>query len=90
MTTLAPTRVAFERILIPTDFSTISDNALEYAKRIAKLYHSKLLLAHVNEPINPVSPPEAVWIDEEEIRQQEVKQLEQCSWSARQILYQRE
>jgi nucleotide-binding universal stress UspA family protein len=76
VTTLAPTTVAFERILIPTDFSDISNQAVEYAKSIARHYDSQLLLVHVNQPINLVAPPEAVWIDEEEIRQQREQWLE--------------
>ncbi len=66
MTVQSPTMVTFERILIPTDFSDLSVRALEYGKVIAKRYNSRILLAHVNLPVNPISPPEATWIEEQD------------------------
>jgi nucleotide-binding universal stress UspA family protein len=36
-----------QRILIPTDFSPIADNALNYAIEIATKFKSKLYLHHV-------------------------------------------
>lgn len=77
MITLAPVKVAFERILVPTDFSDTSERALRYAKSIAREYQSQLFVVHVNQPINPITPPEAVWIDQEGIQQQLEQQLEQ-------------
>ncbi|MCW3076063.1 MAG: hypothetical protein JWO32_672, partial [Bacteroidetes bacterium] len=34
-------------ILLPTDFSDVSDNAIQYAVEMAKLTQSKLILLHV-------------------------------------------
>ena len=50
MATMNPIAVTFEHILVPTDFSEISQLALEYAKAIAKLGNSELLLVHVSPP----------------------------------------
>ncbi len=36
MRTLAPARTTFERLLVPTDFSDVSQRSVEYAKGIAK------------------------------------------------------
>jgi nucleotide-binding universal stress UspA family protein len=77
MTRLAPTKVTYERIMIPTDFSEISRKSLEYAIGIAKGYGSRLLLVRVDEPINPITPPEAAWIDDERKQQHWKQQLEQ-------------
>ncbi len=40
-----------KRILVPTDFSSDSDEALREAVELAKQYHSKIYLLHVNEPV---------------------------------------
>ncbi len=83
MATLNPAAVTFERILVPTDFSEISHRALEYAKVIAKLGNSELLLVHVNLPNNLITPPEAAWIDQAEIQSREEEQLEQSGAALR-------
>ena len=67
MATTNPVAVGFEHILVPTDFSEIAERALEYAKTLAKQENAELLLVHVEPPVNPISPPEAAWIDVEEI-----------------------
>jgi nucleotide-binding universal stress UspA family protein len=77
MATMNPIAVTFEHILVPTDFSEISQRALEYAKSIAKQGNSELLLVHVNLPVDLITPPEAAWIDEAEIQAQQEEQLEQ-------------
>lgn len=77
MTTMTSTQVAFDRILVPTDFSDVSDRALEYAKSIAKPANSELLLVHVNPPVNSISPPEAGWIDQNAFLQGAEEQLEE-------------
>ncbi len=59
-----PAKTQFKRILVPTDFTDVSDRAVSYARNIARLYDAKIVLAHVNEPINPIAPPEIVWFDE--------------------------
>ena len=76
MTNSAPATIAFRRILILTDFSDVSDRAVEYAKRVAKQQGSSLLLARVIQPVNPVAVPEPVWVDEE-VEQRIEDQLEQ-------------
>jgi len=83
MTTLTSTSVAFEHILIPTDFSDASERALGYAKSIARRYQSDLFLIHVNQPINAVSPPEATWIDMQAIQVQLEEQMEQAGMALR-------
>ena len=40
-----------KRILVPTDFSEDSDEALQQALELAKQYHAKVYLLHVAEPI---------------------------------------
>jgi nucleotide-binding universal stress UspA family protein len=77
MATTNPTAVTFEHILIPTDFSQISQRALEYAKALAKLGNSELLLVHVDPPANLITPPEAAWVDLSEIQSLLEEQLEQ-------------
>jgi nucleotide-binding universal stress UspA family protein len=77
MTTLAPAKITFERILIPIDFSDVSWKTVEYAKDIAKDHRSRLLLVHVEQPMNLLTPPEAMWIDDEGMRQRWEQQLEQ-------------
>lgn len=44
-----------KRILVPTDFSGDSDEALKQALELAKQYHAKVYLLHVNEPITQCS-----------------------------------
>jgi nucleotide-binding universal stress UspA family protein len=83
MATMNPVAVTFERILVPTDFSEISQRALEYAKTIAKQDSSELLLVHVNPPINLITPPEAAWIDESEVQALQEEQLEQSGAALR-------
>ncbi len=83
MTTMNPVAVTFERILVPTDFSEISQCALEYAKTIAKQDSSELLLVHVNPPMNLMTPPEAAWIDESEVQARGEQRLEQSGAALR-------
>jgi nucleotide-binding universal stress UspA family protein len=72
-----PIAVTFEHILVPTDFSEMSELALEYAKVIAKLGNSELLLVHVNPPMALITPPEAAWVDLSEVQSLHEEQLEQ-------------
>src|SRR3954466_10436146 len=46
---LAP-RVGFKNILVATDFSSFSDNALRYAMFLAAKYQSRICLAHAFPP----------------------------------------
>lgn len=77
MATVNSTAVTFERILVPTDFSEMSDRALEYAKAIARQDHSQLLLVHVSPPVNLATPPEAAWIDAGAIEEAQEERFEQ-------------
>ena len=76
MTTSAPPKIGFERILVPIDFSDVSQRALEYAKSIARLNDSTILLAHATEALNPVTPAEVVWFGQLTVQQPEEEQLE--------------
>jgi nucleotide-binding universal stress UspA family protein len=80
MTTFAPAKiglkVGFERILVPTDFSDVSQRALEYAKGIAQRNDATILLTHAIEPFNPVVPPEVIWFDQFTVQHPEEEQLE--------------
>ena len=42
-----------KRILVPTDFSDSSDEALKQALELAKQYNAKVYLLHVAEPVTP-------------------------------------
>ncbi len=77
MATMNSVAVTFDRILVPTDFSNISQRALDYAKAIAKQADSELLLMHVTAPVNLITPPEAAWIDVAEIESLQDERLEQ-------------
>jgi nucleotide-binding universal stress UspA family protein len=83
MATLNPVAVTFEHILVPTDFSEVSQRALEYAKTIAKQGNSELLLVHVNPPLDLITPPEAAWIDVSEVQSIQEEQLEQSGAALR-------
>jgi nucleotide-binding universal stress UspA family protein len=83
MTTLAPVTAAFERILVPTDFSDPAQRALDYAKGIARQYQSRLFLVHVYQEFNPVTPPEAMWIDSQNIQEKIEEELEEAGAALR-------
>ena len=83
MTTLTRAKITFERILIPTDFSDASLRAVEYAKSIATQANSQLYLVKVNPLSNPITPPEAAWIDQTALLQQIQEQLEQSGAALR-------
>lgn len=42
--------VHMEKILVPTDFSELSEHALQYAVRFAELFGPQIMLLHVVEP----------------------------------------
>ena len=83
MSTISPVKVTFDHILVPTDFSDASLRALEYAKAVAAQENSEILLVHVNQPMNSITPPEAAWIDESELLKQQRDQLEQSEQALR-------
>lgn len=59
------TPAIMKTILVPTDFSKIARNAIDYAVEIAKLTKAKLVLFHVyHVPVVPVEIPIVMPIDE--------------------------
>lgn len=48
---LTPALLHIGRILVPTDFSEPSRNALKYATRFAEQFGAKITLLYVNEPV---------------------------------------
>lgn len=63
-TSATGTGTLFSEILIATDLSDTSDNALGYAKAMARAFDSELLLVHVTDPIAHVTVPEGAWADD--------------------------
>jgi len=59
--TIGAAEIKLARLFVPVDFSPISDRAVDYASRIARRHSAELILAHVNQPVNPMAVPEAVW-----------------------------
>jgi nucleotide-binding universal stress UspA family protein len=47
--------LAFQRILVPSDFSAPSDMALEYAHMLARRFGAELMVVHVVEEPFPIS-----------------------------------
>jgi nucleotide-binding universal stress UspA family protein len=64
MTATFASASTFSEILIATDFSDASDNALGYAKALARAFNSELLLVHVVDPLEHITVPEAAWADD--------------------------
>jgi nucleotide-binding universal stress UspA family protein len=64
MTTTTIPEVSFKEILVASDLTDASTNAVGYARAIAKHYGSHLLLAHVSDPAAPIAIPEGGWIQE--------------------------
>jgi len=64
MTTTTIPEVSFKEILVASDLSDASANAIGYAKAIAKHCHSHIVLAHVSDPLAPIAIPEGGWIQE--------------------------
>ena len=49
------TRIAIKKILAPTDFSTASKKALEYALRFAREFGSEITFLHILESVVPLT-----------------------------------
>ncbi|MBV8115837.1 MAG: universal stress protein [Silvibacterium sp.] len=64
MTTTTIPEVSFKEILVASDLSDASRNAIGYAKAIARHYGSHIVLAHVSDPAAPIAIPEGGWIQE--------------------------
>jgi nucleotide-binding universal stress UspA family protein len=80
MRTNVLTKVGFARILVATDFSEISYRAFDYAKAVAKLHGSDLLLVHVTAPLNSAYVPEGEWfVESSEMRRAEQELEQQCA-----------
>lgn len=75
--TSASTELCLGRLFVPVDFSPISDRAVDYAKRIAKRHEAEVVLAHVNQPVNPMAVPEAVWCHLQAAERKEQMRLSQ-------------
>ncbi len=43
--------LSIRKIMVPTDFTTYSDHAIEYAIMVARKFKAKMLLVHVIEPL---------------------------------------
>jgi nucleotide-binding universal stress UspA family protein len=64
MSAIALSRISFRQILIATDLSDASANALNYAKAIAKRHASHIVLAHVCKPASYIAIPEGGWVED--------------------------
>ena len=56
-TVQASLRLTFSNILVPTDFTTASENALAYARAFAKDYGSRIFVTHAVAPNPPIFLP---------------------------------
>ena len=64
MTTITIPEISFKEILVASDLSDASTNAVGYAKAIAKHFGSHIVLAHVSDPAAPIAIPEGGWIQD--------------------------
>jgi nucleotide-binding universal stress UspA family protein len=65
MPTTTRHEVSFKEILVASDLSDASANAVNYAKAIARCFGSHIVLAHVMERANPIAIPEGGWVEED-------------------------
>lgn len=65
-----------KKILVPTDFSILSDNALDYAVQLAKKTGAELLLFHVYFMPTPMYDPLVIIPSEKEFEKQAQESLE--------------
>jgi nucleotide-binding universal stress UspA family protein len=82
MATSVPTKeprlaaeIKLDRLFVPVDFSSLSDLAVDYARRIARQHNAEILLAHVSQPVSPMAVPEAAWYHLEAAQNKEVQRL---------------
>lgn len=61
MTATISSRISLAQIVIATDLSDASTNAMYYAKAFAKRYAAHIILVHVCQPYNPLAIPESGW-----------------------------
>jgi len=72
----APSQTSVRQIVVATDLSDTSKNALQYAKALAKRYSSHIVLVHVGPSIKYVANPEGGWI-EDPVTQRAEEQIEE-------------
>ena len=67
------------KILVPTDFSEVSENAVNYAIKLANSFSATLVLLHVNQI--PVSNPEfgIIAYDIHTMKEESMKSLKELS-----------
>ena len=64
MNAIAHSQISFREILVATDLSTASANALNYARAIAKRYGSHVVVVHVCQPTSYLAIPEGGWVED--------------------------
>jgi len=69
--------LAFNVIVVPTDFSDHSFRALSYAIGLAEKYEATVKLLYVNEPALQVSDMAWVGVDERSLKDEHVKEARQ-------------
>lgn len=65
MTISTTSEISFKELLVASDFSDATTNAIAYAKAIAKRFGSHIVLAHVSDPSNPIPIPEGGWVEDD-------------------------
>jgi nucleotide-binding universal stress UspA family protein len=70
------TEIKLDRLFVPTDFSPLSERALDYARRIARHHDAEIVLAHISPPVSPMAVPEAAWYHLQAAENKEIQQLE--------------
>ena len=78
MSTQTASRIAFDRILLATDFTSASDKALEYALSLARYYDSKLVVAHIVPPV-VISRDGEDWFSKTDLQRQANEQMKALS-----------
>jgi nucleotide-binding universal stress UspA family protein len=77
MTTAAPIKLGFDRILVPVDFTDISKRAIDYARAIARRHESSIVVAHVAEELSLHTQPEVVWFEQLSVRKPAEENLQE-------------
>lgn len=69
------TLVRLRNILVATDFSAISETALNHAVSLARLYDAQLYVAHVIEPVTYAAYPTGLSMPTEQIHRSVDQQM---------------
>jgi len=81
-------RVAFENVLVATDFSSLSEPALLWAKAIARHYGSELYVTHVISPAETALVPPEYWgSTQEAIEEAATREMEGLDTSLRGVAH---